>query len=51
MELRKLEPLNDKYFIDDNKKKYKIKDIVNEIENCTNSIYEITEKNYIIALK
>ena len=51
MELRKLEPLNDKYFIDDNKKKYKIKDIVNEIENCTNSIYEITEKNYIIGLK
>lgn len=51
MELRKLEPLNDKYFIDDNKKKYKIKDIVNEIKNCANSIYEITEKKYIIALK
>lgn len=51
MELRKLEPLNNKYFIDTNKKKYKIKDIENELESCVNAIYEITEKNYIIELR
>lgn len=51
MELRKLEPLNNKYFIDTNKKKYKIKDIENELESCINAIYEITEKNYIIELR
>ena len=51
MELRKLEPLNEKYFIDEDKKKYKIKDIEHELESCVHSIYEITEKNYIIELK
>lgn len=51
MELRKLEPLNDKYFIDEDKKKYKIKDIEHELESCVHAIYEITEKNYIIGLK
>ena len=51
MELRKLEPLNDKYFIDEDKKKYKIKDIEHELESCVNAIYEITERNYIIGLK
>lgn len=51
IELRKLEPLNNKYFIDTNKKKYKIKDIENELESCIHAIYEITEKNYIIELR
>lgn len=51
IELRKLEPLNNKYFIDTNKKKYKIKDIENELESCIDAIYEITEKNYIIELR
>lgn len=51
MELRKLEPLNEKYFIDEDKKKYKIKDIEHELESCVHSIYGITEKNYIIELK
>ena len=51
MELRKLEPFNDKYFIDEDKKKYKIKDIEHELESCVHAIYEITEKNYIIGLK
>jgi len=51
IELRKLEPLNDKHCIDNNKKKYKINDIVSEIESCVNSIYNITDKGYIVNLK
>lgn len=51
MELRKLEPFNDKYFIDNDKKRYKIKDIEIELKSCVNAIYEITERNYIIGLK
>lgn len=51
IESRKLEPLNDKYYIDNNKKKYKINDIVMEIESCVNSIYNITDKKYILELK
>lgn len=51
IELRKLEPLNDKYFIDDNKKKYKINDITTEIKSCVDSIYNITDKKYILELK
>lgn len=51
IELRKLEPLNNKYCIDNNKKKYKINDIVIEIESCVNSIYNITDKKYILELK
>lgn len=51
IELRQLKVLNDKYLIDKNNKKYKIADIINEIESCVNSIYEITDKGYIVKLQ
>lgn len=51
IELRQLKVLNDKYLIDKNNKKYKTTDIFNEIESCVNSIYEITDKGYIVKLQ
>lgn len=51
IELRQLKPFNDKYFIDNFERKYKIKDIEMELISCIKAIYEITEKNYITGLK
>ena len=51
LDFRGLKALDDKHFVNKDNKKVKVKDIVEEINNCVNSIYEISNKNYITGLK
>lgn len=51
IESRRLEVLNDKYFINNKGKKVKKIELKEEIVSCINSIYEITDKGYIINLR
>lgn len=51
IDLRELKELNDKYFIDRKGKKVKIIELKKELTSCINSIYEITDKKYILNLK
>lgn len=50
LELKKLEVLDDKYYIDNKNKKVKRKDIIKQLKDCINAIYDISEKNYILGL-
>lgn len=48
---RQLKSFNNKYLIDDKGKKVKIIELKEELNSCINSIYEITDKGYIINLR
>lgn len=50
LELRKLEILDDKYYVDNKNKKVKRKDVLRELKNCIDSVYNVSEKNYILGL-
>lgn len=51
LDLRQLKVLDNKYYIDNKGKKVKIKDTVEEIKICVESIYNLSESNYIYGLK
>lgn len=51
IKLRQLKSFNNKYLIDDKGKKVKIIELKEELNSCINSIYEITDKGYIINLR
>lgn len=51
IELRKLQPLDNKHLIDDNGKKVKIKSLNEELTRCINAIYEIGETGLLKDLK
>lgn len=50
LELKKLEILDDEYYIDTKGKKVKRKDLIRELKECINSVYSISNKNYILGL-
>lgn len=50
LELKKLEVLDDEYYIDNKNKKVKRKDVLRELKNCIDSVYNVSEKNYILGL-
>lgn len=51
MDFRGLKALDDKYYINEEGKKFKSKDIREEIEECVESIYNLSEYNYIYGLR
>ena len=50
LKFRKLEVLDDKYYIDNKNKKVKRKDVIKELKDCIDSVYNISEKGYILGL-
>lgn len=50
MDLRGLKALDDKYYVDAKGKKFKIKDVAEEINNCVDAVYEVSEKGYLISM-
>ena len=50
LELKKLEILDDKYYINNKGKKVKRKDVIRELKNCIDSVYDISEKGYILGI-
>lgn len=50
LELKKLEVLDDEYYIDNKNKKVKRKDIIKELKDCINAIYDISNNNYVLRL-
>lgn len=50
LELRKLEILDDKYYVDNKNKKVKRKDVTKELKDCIDSVYDISEKGYILGI-
>lgn len=50
LELKKLEILDDEYYIDTKGKKVKRKDLIRELKECINSVYDISSKGYILRL-
>ena len=50
MNLRDLEVLDNKYYVNKGEKKFKINDVVAEIKNCIEGIYNVTDKGYITGL-
>lgn len=50
LDFRGLKALDSKYYINKDGKKIKVKDIVEEVNNCVYSIYEISEKGYIMSM-
>ena len=50
LELRKLEVLDNEYYVNSKGKKVKRKDVIRELKNCIDSVYNVSEKNYILGL-
>lgn len=50
LELKKLEVLDDKYYIDNKGKKVKRKDAIKELKDCISAIYDISSKGFMIGL-
>lgn len=50
LELKKLEVLDNEYYIDSKGKKVKRKDIIRELKNCIDAIYDISNNNYVLRL-
>lgn len=50
LKLRKLEVLDNEYYADSKGKKVKRKDIIKELKDCINSVYNVSEKNYILGI-
>lgn len=50
LELKKLEILDNEYYVDNKNKKVKRKDIIKELKDCINAIYDISNNNYVLRL-
>lgn len=50
LKLKKLEILDNEYYMDTKGKKVKRKDLIKELKDCINSVYSISNKNYILGL-
>lgn len=50
LELKKLEVLDNEYYVDSKGKKVKRKDIIRELKNCIDAIYDISNNNYVLRL-
>ena len=50
LELKKLEVLDNEYYTDNKGKKVKRKDVIRELKNCIDSVYDISEKGYILGI-
>lgn len=50
LELKKLEVLDNEYYTDNKGKKVKRKDVIRELKNCINAIYDISNNNYVLRL-
>lgn len=50
LELKKLEVLDDKYYIDNKGKKVKRKDVIKKLKDCISAIYDISNKGFMIGL-
>lgn len=50
LEFKKLEVLDNEYYTDNKGKKVKRKDVIRELKNCIDSVYDISNKNYILGL-
>lgn len=50
LELKKLEVLDDEYYIDNKNKKVKRKDIIKQLKDCIDSVYDISNNNYVLRL-
>lgn len=50
LELRKLEVLDNEYYVNSKGKKVKRKDVIRELKNCIDSVYNVSEKKYILGL-
>lgn len=50
LELKKLEVLDNEYYVNSKGKKVKRKDVIRELKNCIDSVYDISEKGYILGI-
>lgn len=50
LELKKLEILDNEYYVDSKNKKVKRKDIIKQLKDCIDSVYDISEKGYILGI-
>lgn len=50
LELKKLEVLDNEYYTDNKGKKVKRKDVIKQLKDCINSVYNISNNNYILRL-
>lgn len=50
LELKKLEILDNEYYVDSKNKKVKRKDVLRELKDCINAIYDISNNNYVLRL-
>lgn len=50
LEFKKLEVLDNEYYVNNKGKKVKRKDVIKELKDCINSIYDISEKGYILGI-
>lgn len=50
LEFKKLEILDNEYYVDSKNKKVKRKDIIKQLKDCIDSVYNISNKNYILGL-
>lgn len=50
LKFKKLEVLDNEYYVDNKNKKVKRKDIIRELKECINSVYDISSKGYILRL-
>ena len=50
LRLKKLEVLDDEYYIDNKNKKVKRKDIIKQLKDCIDSVYNVSSKGFMIGL-
>ena len=50
LEFKKLEVLDNEYYVNNKGKKVKRKDVIRELKNCIDSVYDISEKGYILGI-
>lgn len=50
LKLKKLEVLDNEYYTDNKNKKVKRKDIIKQLKDCIDSVYNISNNNYILRL-
>ena len=50
LEFKKLEVLDNEYYVNNKGKKVKRKDVIKELKDCIDSVYDISEKGYILGI-
>ncbi len=50
LEFKKLEVLDNEYYVNNKGKKVKRKDVIKELKDCINAIYDISNNNYVLRL-